>query len=94
MVVADKQRPGLQPGPVDAKELRVRKAIRRTLKNYPNIQVSMLGSHIRPYWAPWRNVLEKMVVEGSVIREVRVNQTERGARANFVHRLASLESED
>lgn len=80
-----------KPGQLSADELKMRKAIRRTLRDYPNIQAGMLSSHIRPYRPLWRKLLEQMILEGEVIRETRMRETDAGSRAVFVHRLATDE---
>lgn len=70
-------------------EERVRERIRHTLRSYSDVTVSMLASHIRPYHRQWRKVLEAMIKDEEVIREVRMTETETGGiRTSYVHRLA------
>ncbi len=66
-----------------------RKLITRTLTSYPGVTVAMLGTHIRPYGAQWRSVLEKMVDDGTVIRTSKIV----GNRGVFSYRLAEVEEE-
>lgn len=72
-----------QPG--NAPDKVVRDRIIRTLHRYPNISVSMLGPHVRPYRKDWRVVLEALIKEGIVVRE---NKATNNIRYAFVHRLA------
>lgn len=70
-------------------EDRVRERIRHTLEKYSDVTVSMLAVHIRPYHRQWRKVLEAMVDEEEVIREVRMSETKTGGiRTSYVHHLA------
>jgi hypothetical protein len=63
----------------------IRERITRILERSPNISVSMMIPHVRPYRRDWRSVLEQMIADGTVVRESIPNGS---VRMSFVHRLA------
>lgn len=74
-----------QPG--NAPPERVRELIIRALQRYPRMNISMLTPIVRPYQKYWKNTLEEMVQDGSVIRESDLT----GSRLVFSYRLAEAE---
>jgi tRNA(Glu) U13 pseudouridine synthase TruD len=64
-------------------EAKTREVIIRTLRNYPNISLSMLGSHVRPYNKEWRTILEEMIQAEEVQRNVK----RIGSRGTFIYSL-------
>jgi predicted ArsR family transcriptional regulator len=65
-----------------------RRLIQRTLRKHPDVTVSMLAAHIRPYGKEWRRVLEQMITESLVVRKV---EFEEGcARAKQFYALTEL----
>lgn len=69
-------------------EERIRNAIVSTLETYPRLSLSMIGSHVRPYSQEWRPVLEAMIKEGLVNRNVLMKNN----RGVFIHTLASADA--
>lgn len=68
----------------DESRNKIRERIIETLKVYPVLSLTMLQSHVRPYGAHWRQVLEDLVNEGVVVR----GQVQQGNRWAMTHRLA------
>jgi hypothetical protein len=65
---------------------RIREAIVRLMKTYgPKLSTTMVGIHVRPYGADWRDIFEEMIRDGTIVRE-----TENvGGRIVFIHQLTS-----
>lgn len=66
-------------------------AIIRTLRDYPNITKSMLGTSVRRHREDFEECLERLVNNGTVTKDFIIRSN---SRASVVYRLASDASPD